>query len=261
MKKKLKGMGSISVIVILALLCGCDAQEVSKENLKSIETISTTIEEQSNIEKSEELEDITYLVENEESYQSVDKPTVKILMSMIDELRNCSSEEVEWWYNAVEKAELTAEDEVRLAKLDEGVVNTALLLRSNLTSEGLIATCEAIFGGAYGWGTEYQEILENAVERVDLTEDDEVRLANIDNDYLHRALILRSNLTAEGLIATCEAEFGGSYSYGPESQDNLKKAVSRIELTEEQFLRLKAIDVSVLDAALELKLNVENSIS
>jgi len=195
MKKKLKIVGSISVIVILALLCSCDAQEVSKENLKSIETISTTIEEQSNLENSEHIEEIedaeesTSLVQDEETYQSIDKPIIKILISMIDELN--TTKELEWFYNEVEKAELTAEDEVKLAKLDEGVLHNALLLRSNLTAEGLIATCEAEFKGSYGYGSKQMEMLNNAVKRVELTDDQLLRLKAINASVLNKALMLK----------------------------------------------------------------------
>jgi len=245
----------------LALLCSCDAQEVSKENLKSIETISTTIEEQSNLENSEHIEEIedaeesTSLVQDEETYQSIDKPIIKILISMIDELN--TTKELEWFYNEVEKAELTAEDEVKLAKLDEGVLHNALLLRSNLTAEGLIATCEAEFKGSYGYTSMQVEMLNNAVERVQLTAEDEVKLAKLDESILHNALLLRSNLTAEGLIATCEAEFKGSYGYGSKQMEMLNNAVERVQLTDDQLLRLKAINASVLNKALMLKFGFE----
>jgi len=260
MKKKLKIVGSISVIVILALLCSCDAQEVSKENLKSIETISTTIEEQSNLENSEHIEEIedaeesTSLVQDEETYQSIDKPIIKILISMIDELN--TTKELEWFYNEVEKAELTAEDEVKLAKLDEGVLHNALLLRSNLTAEGLIATCEAEFKGSYGYTSMQVEMLNNAVERVQLTAEDEVKLAKLDESILHNALLLRSNLTAEGLIATCEAEFEGSYGYGSKQMEMLNNAVERVELTAEDEVKLAKLDESILHNALLLRSNL-----
>ena len=56
---------------------------------------------------------------------------------------NLRSDTIQKWFKeAIERTELTAEQEVQIAKLGEFSYNRALLLKTNLSGDGLVAVCE-----------------------------------------------------------------------------------------------------------------------
>ena len=56
---------------------------------------------------------------------------------------NLKNEEVQGWFqNAITRTKLTAKEEVQIAKIGNFVFNRGLLLRKNLSAEGLLVICE-----------------------------------------------------------------------------------------------------------------------
>ena len=90
---------------------------------------------------------------------------------------NLDNDTVQKWFNeAIARTELTADQEVQIAKIGEFCYNQALLLRTNLTGSGLVAVCEN--PGSMNLDNDtVQKWFNEAIERTELTADQEVLIA------------------------------------------------------------------------------------
>ena len=77
---------------------------------------------------------------------------------------------------AIERTELTAEQQVQIAKIGEFAYNQALLLSTNLTAEGLVAICENP-GTLNLKSTTVQKWFKEAIERTELTAEQQAQIA------------------------------------------------------------------------------------
>ena len=137
-----------------------------------------------------------------------------------------------WFIDAIERTELTAEQEVRIAKIGKYAYSQALLLSSHLTSDGLVAVCENP-GDLNIKNYQVQEWLMDAIERTELTSEQEVRIAKIGKIAYSQALLLSTHLTSDGLVAVCENP-GDLNLKNNQVQKWFKDAIKRTELTAKQ---------------------------
>ena len=150
---------------------------------------------------------------------------------------NLGSDTIQKWFKeAIERTELTAEQEVQIAKLGEFSYNRALLLRTNLSGDGLVAVCEN--PGSMNLGSDtVQKWFKEAIERTELTAEQEVQIAKLGKFSYNRALLFRTNLSGDGLVAVCENP--GSMNLNSSTvQKWFKEAIERTELTEEQKVQI-----------------------
>ena len=91
---------------------------------------------------------------------------------------NLKNDTVQEWFNeAIERTELTAEQEVQIAKIGEFAYNQALLLKTNLTGAGLVAVCENP-GSMNLKNDTVQKWFNELIERTELTEEQKALIAN-----------------------------------------------------------------------------------
>lgn len=104
---------------------------------------------------------------------------------------------------AMERAKLQPEQEVRIAKCQSYTIKLALLRRSKLTGEGLVAFCENT--GEVNLESEtVRRWLDKAVKRTKLTTQQEVRIAQTGFFEMQRALMLmKADLSYEGFLEIC----------------------------------------------------------
>ena len=112
----------------------------------------------------------------------------------------------------------------------------ALIQSSELHSDGLIALCinpkplnlkSAIV----------QDWFKEAIERTNLTTEQQVQIAKIGEFAYSKALLLSTNLTAEGLVAICENP--GTLNLKSDIVQNwFKEAIGRTKLTAEQRVQI-----------------------
>ena len=147
-----------------------------------------------------------------------------------------NSEVQDWFKNAVAQTELSAEQEVEIAKMGKVAYARALLLDPSLTPEGLVAVCENSEClnlrniEVQGWFLE-------AFMRTELTAEQEVKVAKMGKYAFERALLLDPSLTPEGLVAVCENS-ECFYLENVEIQEAFKDAIKRTELDTEQKNRI-----------------------
>ena len=141
-----------------------------------------------------------------------------------------------WFQSAIERTTLTSEQEVEIANTGKYAIQKALLLRTNLTGAGLVALCKTpkVFNFS---STNVQSWFQSALERTTLTSEQEVEIANTGEYAIQKALLLRTNLTAEGLIALCKNPKGFNLC-SMNVQSWFENAVKRITFTKEQELQL-----------------------
>lgn len=104
---------------------------------------------------------------------------------------------------AMERAELTPEQEVEIAELEKETYNLALLAKSHISPEALVSVCEN-YGNMNLEYVGYREIYANAFERTDLSPKQQVKIAELDKTLYTIALLNKTDLSPEGLIAVCE---------------------------------------------------------
>lgn len=112
----------------------------------------------------------------------------------------------------------------------------SLLQSSELNSNALVALC--IYPEPLNlYNKEIQNSFESAIERVELTEEQQIRIIRL-NEYLFtKELLLSPNLTAEALVSMCETP-GPLYLKNKEVQGWFKAAIERTELTKDQKSRI-----------------------
>lgn len=105
---------------------------------------------------------------------------------------------------AMERVKLKPEQEVRIAKCKSYTIKLALLRRSKLTGEGLVAFCENTgevnleSGSVRSW-------IDKAMKKTKLTPKQEAQIAKTGFYEMQRALMLmRSNLSYEGFLEICK---------------------------------------------------------
>ncbi len=141
-----------------------------------------------------------------------------------------------WFEEAIERTELTAEQQVQIARIGEFAYTRALLLSSKLTAEGLVAICETPKALNLNNNT-IREWLRKAIERTELTAEQQVQIAKLGKFAYSRALLLNPNLTAEGLVAVCESPDELNLK-NRTVQKWFKEAIERTELTTEQQVQI-----------------------
>lgn len=128
--------------------------------------------------------------------------------------------------------------EVQVAIANSGTYEgqKALLNYSGLTAEALVAICKNP-KSLNLISTNVQNWFQSAIERTTLTSEQEVEIANTGEYAIQKALLLRTNLTAEGLIALCKNPKGFNLC-SMNVQSWFENAVKRITFTKEQELQL-----------------------
>ena len=112
----------------------------------------------------------------------------------------------------------------------------SLLLSSKLNSDGLIALCLNPKPLKIKDST-IQEAFEKAIKKVELTEKQQIQIAQIGETVYSKALLLSPNLTPEGLIAICENP--GKLNLKDDATLELfKNAIKNTELTDEQRIKI-----------------------
>lgn len=112
----------------------------------------------------------------------------------------------------------------------------ALIKSSELNANGLIALCTKP-SPMNMRNAEVQSWFIEAIERTELTAEQEVQIAKIGNFTYSKALLLKTNLTAEGLVAICENPVNLNL-HNDEVKKWFREAIERTELTEEQKVRI-----------------------
>ncbi len=141
-----------------------------------------------------------------------------------------------WFEEAIERTELTAEQQVQIIKIGEFAYNKILLLNTNLTAEGLVTICEN--PGTLNLDNDtVQSWFEEAIERTELTAEQQIQIIKIGEFAYNRALLLNTNLTAEGLVTICENP-GTLNLDNATVQSWFKDAIKRTELTAEQKVQI-----------------------
>lgn len=104
---------------------------------------------------------------------------------------------------AMERARLKPEQEVRIAKCKSYTIKLALLRRSKLTGEGLVAFCENT--GEVNLESEaVRNWIDKAMKRTKLNPKQEAKIAQTGFYEMQRALMLmRPNLSYEGFLEIC----------------------------------------------------------
>ena len=150
--------------------------------------------------------------------------------------------------NAFERTALTAEQEVLIAKLCEPAYSYALLSKSDLTGDGLVAVCENP-GNINLDNSNIKKLFEDAFERTALTAEQEVLIAKLCEPAYSYALLSKSDLTGDGLVAVCE-------NPGNINLDNynirklFKETFERTTLTTEQEVQIASLGKSTYSYAL-----------
>ena len=143
--------------------------------------------------------------------------------------------------NNTAKKELIAEIQETLNQNDAQVLiafgdnfeaKKGLIQSSELNSDGLIALYTNPEPMNLNNNT-VQNWFKDAIERTELTAEQEVQIARIGKFAYNRALLLSTNLTADGLVAVCENP-GGLNLNNNTVQNWFKDAIKRTELTAEQ---------------------------
>lgn len=107
-----------------------------------------------------------------------------------------------------------------------------LIRSSELNSDGLIALCTNPEPMNLNNKT-VRNWFKDAIERTELTAEQEVEIARIGEFAYSQALLLSTNLTADGLVAVCENP--GDLNLNNKTVQNwFKDAIKRTELTAEQ---------------------------
>ena len=150
----------------------------------------------------------------------------------------------EWFRNAIAQTELTAEQEVKIAKMGKATYARALLLDPNLTPDGLVAVCENSKCLNLR-NLEVQDWFRDAVARTELTAEQEVKIAEMGEYAFEQALLLDPDLTAEGLVAVCENSECFNLK-NAKVQQEFKDAIRRTELDAEQKNRIAKSNTSGL---------------
>ena len=156
-----------------------------------------------------------------------------------------------FYKEAIERTDLTVEQEVQIAKFDKYAYTKALLLRTRLSPEGLVAVCENP-GEVSLRNNELEKMFREAIERVELNAEQEVQIAKLGEFTYNAALLLRTKLTPEGLVAVCE-------NPGDISLENIglkrmfRKAIERVELNAEQEVQIAKLGEFTYNTALLLR--------
>ncbi len=138
----------------------------------------------------------------------------------------------DWFAEEIERIDLTAEQEVRIAKFGRFPYSRGLLFRTKLTADGLIAVCETS-GALNLLNEDVQNWYAEAIERTNLTAEQEVHIAKLGRFPYSRGLLFRTKLTADGLIAVCETP-GDLNLQNEDVQNWFAEAIERTSLSVEQ---------------------------
>lgn len=154
---------------------------------------------------------------------------------------------------AMERTNLKSEQEVRIAKCKSYTIKLALLRRSKLTGEGLVAFCENT--GEVNLDSEtVRRWIDQAMKRTNLNPKQEARIAQTGLYEMQRALMLmRPNLSYEGFLEICRnpKQFRMSNN---EVQEWFKKVTKQLAPTlnsEQKFKLAKSKIEGVLEGLTE----------
>ena len=117
----------------------------------------------------------------------------------------------QWFIETIERTSLTPEQEVQLANTGKFVMQSALLLRSKLSGEALVAICQSPANFDFSMELVQQWFIET-IERTALTPEQEIQIANTGKFVMQRALLLRSKLSGEALVAICQSPANFNFS-------------------------------------------------
>ncbi len=118
---------------------------------------------------------------------------------------NFDNYDVQKWFNrAMDRTKLKPEQEVRIANCKNYAIKIALLRKSNLSGDGLVAFCQNT--GTVNLESEtVRAWIDDAVKRTKLTPEHEAKIAQTGFYEMQRALMLmRPNLSYEGFLEICK---------------------------------------------------------
>ncbi len=160
-----------------------------------------------------------------------------------------------WFTEAIIRTELTSKQEIRISRCKEFVMKRALLHRENLTGAGLVELCEN--SGCLNLDSKTVEIwYQNRINNIDLTEDEQLRIAKTRKFTMHKLLLLSPNLKANTLVEISE----NSGSLNLDSQNVwrwFEEAAERLELTSQQQVKMIASGNFAAQRAIILKTNID----
>lgn len=118
---------------------------------------------------------------------------------------NFDNREVQSWFNrALERTKLKPEQEVRIANCKSYAIKLALLKRSKLTGDGLVAFCQNP-GNVNLESESVMDWLNKAVRRTQTTPKQEALIAQTGLYEMQRALLLmKQDLSYEGFLEICK---------------------------------------------------------
>lgn len=238
MKKFIKNLGLILLVAITLSGCGTTAK-AENESLDSKEAIISEIRdgfEKDSIQVAAASHDILDFKKNLLEYSQLNADGLMAICINPTPLNLENTEVQRWFKDAFERTALTAEQEVLIAKLCEPAYSYALLSKSDLTGDGLVAVCENP-GNINLDNSNIKKLFEDAFERTTLTTEQEVQIASLGKSTYSYALLSKSDLTSDGFVTVCE-------NPGPLNLENsniqkwFTDARKRVSLTEKQTKRI-----------------------
>ena len=153
------------------------------------------------------------------------------------------------------KANDSEEFQIALAKLDNNIVQEALLNYENLSTNALIVICE----NPKSPNIEQYAIksyFENAICNAELTPEQEVKIAKTNKYPMQMGILCREDLSSEALIYLVESNNTFNYVINLEYfqiRDVVYNQIIRVPLTVEEKEKLGNLDISYVDDALKEK--------
>lgn len=144
---------------------------------------------------------------------------------------------ISWFNSAIEKAKLTVSQEERIARCREFTIKVALLKRTKLTGEGLVALCQNTGNINVDDSEKVYEWFEKAIERTKLTTYQELKIAKTAKIAIIRALLLRSEINGATMVQLCEKT--GNLNLDSQTVWSMyEKAIRKCKLTPEEEVNM-----------------------
>ena len=168
-------LGLITILV-MCFLIGCNDSNSNNKRKEVIEEIQQTLDPN----------DLQVLIAfgnnfeaKEELIHSSELSAEGLIALCIDPYpMNLNSTTVRGWFKeAIERVELTADQQVQIVKIGEYAYTTALLLSVNLKGEGLVAICENIPSKLNINSVTVKSWFKDAIKRTYLTEEQKIQIA------------------------------------------------------------------------------------
>ncbi len=142
-----------------------------------------------------------------------------------------------WFERAVNETNLNANQEIKIARAKEFIIKRALILRKNITPEGLVALCQNTGKINMDDSCVVYDWFKRAIVPAKLTCGQELKIAQTRQIASVRALLLRKKINGKTLLAICE----NPPKFDMDNQivwDLFEQAFRNANLTPEQEVRM-----------------------